>query len=234
MKASDLVRDALAEVGVTEYPANSNNVKYNSWYYGHDVSGSAYPWCAAFVSWLFRTNRDLCPRTASCQEMLAWFEKNGRVVAQPEAGDIVFFKYSTNSRRTNHVGIVVGISGNKISTVEGNTSISSDDNGGAVMQRTRTNHIVAYARPMYDGVPDNITPAYRGDIPIELFPTIKIGAKGLWVVFLQQRLNAKGIKVDVDGDFGQKTRMAVIAFQGMSSLTKDGVVGQKSWHALCE
>lgn len=51
--AAELLRIASAQVGVKESPANSNNVKYNTWYYGHAVSGSAYPWCAVFVCWCF-------------------------------------------------------------------------------------------------------------------------------------------------------------------------------------
>lgn len=51
--AAKLLAIAQAEVGVTEWPADSNKVKYNTWFYGKEVSGSAYPWCAAFVCWCF-------------------------------------------------------------------------------------------------------------------------------------------------------------------------------------
>ena len=51
--ADMIVATALAEVGVKESPKNSNNVKYNTWYYGHPVHGSAYPWCMVFVQWCF-------------------------------------------------------------------------------------------------------------------------------------------------------------------------------------
>lgn len=51
--AEKLMLIAQAQVGVKEYPADSNKVKYNTWYWGKAVSGSAYPWCAAFVSWCF-------------------------------------------------------------------------------------------------------------------------------------------------------------------------------------
>lgn len=51
--AAELLKIAAAEVGTKEVPANSNNVKYNTWYYGKVVSGSAYAWCAAFVCWCF-------------------------------------------------------------------------------------------------------------------------------------------------------------------------------------
>lgn len=51
--ADMVIATARAEVGIKEKPKNSNNVKYNTWYYGHSVKGSAYPWCMAFVCWLF-------------------------------------------------------------------------------------------------------------------------------------------------------------------------------------
>ena len=160
MTAKQIIERAKAEIGVHEAPPNSNNVKYNTWYYGHPVAGPEYPWCAVFISWLFKAEQGICPRTASCVNMLAWFEKKGQVVKTPQAGDIVFFKYNTNNRRTNHVGLVVSVSddGRTINTIEGNTSISSQDNGGKVMQRNRYSNIVAYARPAYQqGTLTNIT-----------------------------------------------------------------------------
>ena len=150
MKVQDAVSIATKEIGTCEHPANSNNVKYNTWYYGKEVSGAQYPWCAVFISWVFKDNPTLCKRTASCADMLEWFERNGQLVKRPQIGDIVFFKYSTNNRRTNHVGLVIGVSGNTITTVEGNTSQTSQDNGGKVMKRVRKTSIVAYARPKYE------------------------------------------------------------------------------------
>lgn len=153
MTAKQIIDLAKSQIGVHESPPNSNNVVYNTWYYGHPVSGSEYPWCAVFISWLFRGDQSLCPRTASCVNMLAWFEQKRQIVKKPQAGDIVFFKYSTNSRRTNHVGLVVSVSddGRTINTIEGNTSVTNQDNGGKVMQRNRYSNIVAYARPRYEG-----------------------------------------------------------------------------------
>jgi len=149
MTAKKIIDIAEREIGTKEAPPNSNNVKYNTWYYGHPVSGSAYPWCAVFVSWVFKDDQSLCKKTASCVDMLTWFERNGQIVKDPQPGDIVFFKYSTNARRTNHVGIVKAVNGKSLRTIEGNTSISSNDNGGSVMERVRGSNIVAYARPKY-------------------------------------------------------------------------------------
>ena len=55
---------ANGEVGIAEYPPNSNNVKYNTWYYGHPVSGASYPWCAVFISWLFDNFTTVQPNPA--------------------------------------------------------------------------------------------------------------------------------------------------------------------------
>lgn len=151
MTVNELISIAKNEIGVKENPPNSNCVKYNTWLYGRCVSGPEYPWCAAFVSWCFKNDQNLCPKTASCLNMLQWFEGKGQVVKDPNPGDIVFFKYSTNTRRTNHVGIVIGVGGKIIRTIEGNTSVSSNDNGGSVMERMRNKNIVAYARPKYSG-----------------------------------------------------------------------------------
>jgi len=148
-KAQKIIEKAQKEIGVMERPANSNNVKYNTWYYGHEVSGAKYKWCAVFISWLF-DGTGLCKKTASCLEMLEWFEQGKQIVKDPHPGDIVFFRYSTNARRTNHVGLVIDVKGNTLTTIEGNTSKDSNDNGGRVMKRKRSGKIVAYARPKYE------------------------------------------------------------------------------------
>ncbi len=63
-------------------------------------------------------------------------------------------------------------------------------------------------------------------------PILKIGAKGDVVVEMQQALRSAGITVTVDGDFGDKTRLAVLNFQRQVGLIADGKVGPATWHAL--
>ena len=151
--AKDILKIAQAEIGVKESPANSNNVKYNTWYYGKVVNGSAYPWCAAFVSWVFsQVDPSLIKKSVSCMEIGNWFKKNGQwKTSNPQVGDVVFFKYDRNSRWTNHVGIIEKVNADgSIVTIEGNTSVTSDDNGGSVMRRTRKTNIVGYGTPKYN------------------------------------------------------------------------------------
>lgn len=218
MTAEEIIQIAEKEIGTIESPANSNNVKYNTWFYGHDVNGASYPWCAVFISWLFK-GTGLVKKTASCAQMLEWFEAHNQIVTKPQAGDIVFFRYSTNSRRTNHVGLVVNAIGGQITTIEGNTSQTSQDNGGKVMKRTRKSNIVGYARPKYESSGKQTSR-----------PTLRMGSRGENVVYLQRKLTNLGYHVGgVDGIFGVNTCNAVIDFQTDQKLQADGVVGAKTW-----
>ncbi len=58
-------------------------------------------------------------------------------------------------------------------------------------------------------------------------PTIRVGARGADVVYLQQKL-----RVTADGIFGTGTRNAVIVFQRSKGLVADGIVGPRTWVAL--
>ena len=145
---------AESQVGTTEYPPNSNNVVYNTAFYGHEVSGDAYKWCCVYIWWLF-AQFDPCiiPKTASCKTLAEWFKANGQWHASPQVGDIVFFKFGTTGNWTNHTGLVREVidDGVKIGTNEGNTSEKgSQDNGGAVLNKIRSSNIVGYGRPLYD------------------------------------------------------------------------------------
>ena len=51
--AQMIIGTAYSQLGIKEKPRNSNNVKYNTWFYGHAVRGNDYAWCMTFVEWLF-------------------------------------------------------------------------------------------------------------------------------------------------------------------------------------
>lgn len=152
--AERLVAVATAEVGVKESPAGSNRVKYNTWFYGREVGGSSYPWCAAFVCWCFDRAglAGLIRRTGGCTTMMNWFKARGRLVPVKEArpGDVVFYQFDKDAY-ADHVGIVEKATKTGVTAIEGNTSVTSDDNGGAVMRRTRKWAVImAVARPDYN------------------------------------------------------------------------------------
>ena len=94
---------------------------------------------------------------------------------------------------------------------------------------------------------DVVTPTGPGTTPVQPSPTpvqpspsqappypglLRTGSKGPAVTKLQQRLNELGATIGVDGNFGNGTRAAVIAFQNSKGLSADGVVGPATWAAL--
>jgi Putative peptidoglycan binding domain len=61
---------------------------------------------------------------------------------------------------------------------------------------------------------------------------LNVGDRGGDVVVLQERLDAEGLPVTVDGEYGQETADAVMAFQEQEQLTVEGVVGSETGEAL--
>jgi peptidoglycan hydrolase-like protein with peptidoglycan-binding domain len=64
-------------------------------------------------------------------------------------------------------------------------------------------------------------------------PELRRGTSGQAVVHLQTRLKELGFDPQgIDGQFGPRTRAAVLGFQRNQGLLADGVVGPKTWAAL--
>nr|WP_272912110.1 peptidoglycan-binding domain-containing protein [Xanthomonas campestris] len=61
---------------------------------------------------------------------------------------------------------------------------------------------------------------------------LRLGSQGAGVRDLQAMLNLAGYKVAIDGDFGDATEKAVMAFQKTHKLLADGIVGPKTQTAL--
>lgn len=148
--AANLIRVAAGEVGYTESPPGSNGNKYGQWY------GMNYvPWCAIFVSYCFdQIDLPLPIRSAKgfayCPDGVSWFRNRGQWFHDPKAGDVVFFCWRGDGI-ADHVGIVESVKPDgSIISIEGNTGIGNDANGGEVMRRTRTPGIIlGCGRPPY-------------------------------------------------------------------------------------
>lgn len=158
--AKQIMEKATSYLGTKESPANSNNVIFNKDYYGHEVSGSSYPWCCAFVWDIFR----MCgassifydgQKTAYCPTVRNWGVNKGLTVGKNDGqyGDIVIFDWNLDGIG-DHIGFIEkNLGSGKYQTIEGNTAIGNNSNGGEVMRRTRNvNQIQCIIRPKYDGV----------------------------------------------------------------------------------
>ena len=155
-EASKVLALARRELGTREEPQGSNRVKYNTDYYGREVSGKAYPWCCVFLWWLFQEAgaAELFfggGRTASCRTLMAWAQRRGRLVKTDYLpGDLVFLRFSGNGG-PQHIGIVEAVRRYALVTIEGNTGAGSDANGGQVQRRERPyRYVLGAYRPAYE------------------------------------------------------------------------------------
>lgn len=247
--ANDILKIAQGEIGVTESPAGSNNVKYNTAYYGGAVNGSQYPWCCVFVWWVFKQAgaSELFyggGKTASCTTLMNYYKKNGQTVTDWKPGDIVFYQFDTDLS-AEHMGIIEQINPDgSIIAIEGNTSLTSDDNGGSVMRRVRKKSLILavmrpeYAQEEYSGTVVNASTTEEvTTVSVEL-TVCKKGMKGYPEIKTIQRLlrsmgyTGGGAALAIDGSFGPATDEAVRKFQNNRGLSVDGSVGPATWRAL--
>ena len=155
-RAEDILKLAASYIGVKENPPYSNNVIFNTHYYGGPVNNQSLHWCAAFVWDIFRMAGASGlfyggKKTASCGTLWAYHRGQGQAVTEFQPGDIVFFDFSGRKAKTEHVGIVEKVEGGYITTIDGNTSPTSEANGGAVMRRKRAlKYVSGGYRPRYD------------------------------------------------------------------------------------
>jgi hypothetical protein len=137
----DALRAAIGELGYKESPSGSNANKYGSWY------GANYqPWCAMFVTWCYETAGPSDAfvkgsRWAYCPYVVA-DARAGRyglkTTDDPIPGDLVVYDWSWDTVY-DHIGLFEKwLGGGDFSAIEGNTSTSSNSNGGQVMRRTRS------------------------------------------------------------------------------------------------
>jgi hypothetical protein len=132
-----IVAVALGEVGRTdsvEQPPKSNRVKYNRWFYGRDERAD---WCVIFIMWCaYQAGcSDVFPHTANTgvlgRGMADMGYKSFRIKTTtpfggtaytPVPGDIMLYSRNGTASGSTHVGLVVAVDSESITTVEGNTT----------------------------------------------------------------------------------------------------------------
>lgn len=245
-KASEIIKLAKSYVGTKESPAYSNNVIFNTHYYGHPVSGDAYAWCATYVWDIFRMAgaSNLFydgKKTAWCDAIRDWAKNRGLVVNKNSGkeGDIVLFDWNLNGS-ADHVGFIVSKNADgTYQTVEGNTSYTNNSNGGEVQIRTRSQGtIMMVIRPKYDPEETEPTPTpttNKGVVKVELRMLSK-GMSGNDVRAAMLLLKDKGYyPYDIpatDKLFGAKMDAGVRRMQKEHNLGVDGIIGKASWTFL--
>lgn len=237
-----IIKRGRAEIGQAEQPLGSNCIKYNDWYYGFKVSGAEFPWCAAFMSWLFLAADTgiAFPLTPACVTIYNFAKELGRLVeGDYQPGDVVIYRYNAWSKTFDHTGLVVERRGEHLLVLEGNYADKV-----CLVDRAAECIIGAY-RPQYgendeaSELEEDLTDAEpaKNVAAVEL-PELSNGATGNAVKILQSVLRTVyNISVGpwgVDGDFGNDTENAVRVFQAGVNIASTGKVDAATWKALLE
>jgi hypothetical protein len=133
---------ALAQqyIGLTEEPTGSNMTPFGKWY-GMD----GVPWCAIFCTYCFECGPSSGSPSFAQGSRYAYVPyivadalngDNGlEVTDDPQPGDLVCFDW--DGGEADHVGFYESGDVAQFTTVEGNTAVGNDSNGGQVMRRQR-------------------------------------------------------------------------------------------------
>lgn|GEM_PF-4052986 len=212
-------------LGYTESPPNSNRTIF-----GEYTGTNGQAWCASYQCKCINEaglSRYVYggKKFASCTALMNYHKKLGQVVTSGyRKGDLLLFQFNGDPL-PDHIGLCTGRNGDVLMSIEGNTSVGNDANGGEVMERPRKESLVLCAvRPFTSGGQgtSDAKPAYRPDKRL--------------VAGIQAELNELyGFGLSVDGVYGSNTKRALIkAIQSElnrtygAHLIVDGAWGAKS------
>lgn len=239
-----LVAWCNGEVGYKEgannwnkYSDNADVVKLLGWRPQNEA------WCDTFTDAAFcicfglqnaskMTYQPIGKGSAACRYSAQFFKDNGAFFYRPQLGDVIFF---ISAGAINHQGIVTGVSGLSVTTVEGNSS-------DAVSRRVYSINdvkIAGYGRPKWsvvsESVNDEVIVADPPNEKIVKLPTLRKGDISESVRAAQLLLIGRGYTCGgdgADGDFGPATLAATLNYQRTHNLDADGVIGPLTWAAL--
>jgi len=126
-----LIPIAQAELWVREETGNNDGARVEEYQTAVDLK-KGDPYCAAFVSWVFKQAGYASPRTGWSPSLFPV----AKLVKAAAPGN-VFGIYFPSLKRIAHCGFVVSAKGDWISTIEANTNISGSREGDGVHKRLR-------------------------------------------------------------------------------------------------
>lgn len=215
MSSAAALEWAKRQVGTKEQPAESNKgPKITQWevdsgYPWVANAAKGVPWCQCFANAAAKQGDATPIPDGYTPNFLAgkYRQQGYRPIRLADAGpgDFVYFKWpGVSNDICDHVGVLEFASAGTVTCIEGNTSINgSQNNGGAVLERTRSRSLVAGAVR----VPYPAARAYRN------FTIESPMLEGEDVTAFQRASNRVAEKAQrpdrelhVDGEYGPRTR----------------------------
>lgn len=145
--ANQVVKDAIANIGVEEKPIGSNWGRWIKKYLNSVDINYPAPWCAAFVYYRISTAANKLKittkfiKTGYVHSIYLWAKKKKYLLDKPIAG-CIFLQWNEGLNRYAHTGIVkdVNYTKNSFTTIEGNSNSDGSREGYCVCSNTRINH----------------------------------------------------------------------------------------------
>ncbi|WP_108661168.1 TIGR02594 family protein [Acuticoccus kandeliae] len=218
--------DYLAHhIGLAEIPGPEHNPLIVEWgrqagigWWNNDDDA----WCAVAVNAALVHSGYPSTRSALARS----FTTYGTRLSRPVPGAIVVFPRGANPLY-GHVGIVEEV------RRDGTIAIVNGNVGDRV-----TRSVFRTASILPDGIrwpPGAMPPASAGTIAVEGAlgaRLLRLGATGSDVAALQRNLNVLNYALEVDGEFGGRTRDALMRFEARRGLLADGVADPATLAAL--
>ena len=241
----DIVNVAISQIGYHEgnSPADLGGGNQNGYldvtefgyWFGTEVKGQQggfySPWCAIFTSW--------CARMALVPVSVISNAAYSRIGANPyhfhmvyhprdeylpKSGDLIFYDYHGDGS-WSHVGIVAYVEKDRVVTVEGNMNKKV----GVFTHSLTASSIRGYGEPAYSTDDERSFDLCSYPVPCR---TLRPGAVGEDVSWLQCALLHLKYYVPVDGHYGSVTEQAVTDYQAANGISTTGNCGPVTLAAL--
>lgn len=122
---------AQGELGVREATGKNDGTRVEAFLAAVKLR-KGNPWCAAFVSWVFKQAAFPKPRTGWSPDLFP----ASRLLKKPAPG-AVFGIYFPELKRIAHCGFVEKQQGNWVYTLEGNTNVAGSREGDGIYRKMR-------------------------------------------------------------------------------------------------
>lgn len=245
-----LVSWCLDQVGYVE-GANNWNKYAPKWTEAGGWNAQNQPWCDIFVDCAFIEcfGLDIASRltyqprggfSALCSASANFYKANNAWFSTPQVGDQVFMNVSGG---INHTGVVVGVSGGVVTTVEGNSSDGVRRNSYGVS----STYIAGFGRPNWgifssndtdSGTTGENTPSKKETCSVSVtLPVIRFGDCSRWVKLMQTALITAGFSCGwygADGEFGAETKVGLFKYRQKLGLDGEIECNAEVWKKLLE
>ncbi|TDO20307.1 C40 family peptidase [Pedobacter duraquae] len=130
-QADQLLVIASQQLGVREATGHNDGQAVEA-YLGYVGLKKGNPWCAAFVSWVFKQSGYNQPKTAWSPDLFP-----ARYCVKKVIPGLVFGIYFQELGRIAHCGLATGIHHDWLASIEGNTNVAGSRAGDGVYRKLR-------------------------------------------------------------------------------------------------